>query len=75
MIDLVSGRSLEFPESRLQPVTPVHETDRLKPRLQGGGLDASPVWYDLPTPEPDFNNLLAVLRREVPRGRPCSSSS
>ncbi len=59
MIDGVSSVSAEYPESRLQPVASLEETDRLKPRLQDD-------WYDLPAPRPDFNNLLAVLRREVP---------
>ncbi len=62
----------ELPESRLQPVTPVDETDRLTPALaskRSAGASEPRFqfdWRDLPVAQPDFNNLLAVLRREVP---------
>lgn len=59
MTDVVFSGLAENPESRLQRVASIHESDRLKPRFQ---FD----WHDLPAPTPDFSNLLAVLRREIP---------
>jgi uroporphyrinogen decarboxylase len=36
----------------------------MKRRVHGG--ESMPEWVELPAPEPDFANLLAVLRRAVP---------